>query len=89
MWLANAELPGLAMTRCFGDTIGMIAGVISEPEILEFKLQSEDHFILVGSDGFFEYFSDEDVDVLSKKDMHGFEQVLSDSDREGVRSAAK
>lgn len=58
VWLSDADMPGLAMTRCFGDKIGVIAGVIGEPEILEFNLQNEDHFIVVGSDGFFEHFED-------------------------------
>ena len=31
MWLHNLELPGLAMTRSFGDKIGVQAGVIGDP----------------------------------------------------------
>ena len=30
VWMQNIELPGLAMTRSFGDKIGVQAGVISE-----------------------------------------------------------
>ncbi len=31
VWLKNFDLPGLAMSRSLGDTIGAQAGVISEP----------------------------------------------------------
>lgn len=36
VWLQNIELPGLAMTRSFGDKIGVQAGVIGEPGTLFF-----------------------------------------------------
>lgn len=57
VWMQNIELPGLAMTRSFGDKIGVQAGVISEPEILEFKIENEDKIIVVASDGVWEYLS--------------------------------
>ena len=33
IWLKNSDIPGLAMTRSFGDVIGHNVGVTSEPEI--------------------------------------------------------
>ena len=50
-------MPGLAMTRSFGDKIGCQAGVIAEPEIFEMELSSEDKFMVIASDGVFEYMS--------------------------------
>ena len=38
VWLKNAEIPGLAMTRSFGDKVGCQAGVIAEPEIYETEI---------------------------------------------------
>jgi len=32
------DSPGLAMTRSFGDKMGVKAGVIAEPEMIEYNL---------------------------------------------------
>ena len=31
MWLKNEDIPGLAMTRSFGDEVAARVGVIAEP----------------------------------------------------------
>ena len=31
VWLKNEEIPGLAMTRSFGDSVAARVGVIAEP----------------------------------------------------------
>ena len=31
VWMQNLDIPGLAMTRSFGDEAGIKAGVISDP----------------------------------------------------------
>ncbi len=49
------------MTRSMGDKAGILAGVISEPEITEYEITQEDKFIIVASDGVWEYMSDVDV----------------------------
>jgi serine/threonine protein phosphatase PrpC len=61
VWLKNQDLPGLAMSRSLGDAVAASVGVIAEPEILEFQLTSEDKFIIIGSDGIFEFLSNEEV----------------------------
>ena len=54
-------MPGLAMTRSFGDKIGCQAGVIAEPEIFEMELSSEDKFMVIASDGVFDYMSNQEA----------------------------
>jgi serine/threonine protein phosphatase PrpC len=49
------------MSRSLGDLVAASVGVISEPEILELALTPEDKFIVLGSDGVFEFLSNEDV----------------------------
>lgn len=49
------------MTRSFGDKKGTQAGIIAVPDILEYNLTKDDHFVVVGSDGLFEYLNDDDV----------------------------
>jgi serine/threonine protein phosphatase PrpC len=61
VWLKNQDLPGLAMSRSLGDAVAASVGVIPEPEILEFLLTAEDKFIVIGSDGVFEFLSNEEV----------------------------
>ena len=61
VWLKNQDLPGLAMSRSLGDGVAASVGVIPDPEILEFLLNAEDKFIAIGSDGVFEFLSNEEV----------------------------
>ena len=57
IWIEGQGIPGLAMTRSFGDEIGSTVGVLSEPEIKIFNYEKEDKFIIIGSDGLWEYIS--------------------------------
>lgn len=47
------------MSRSMGDGCAREAGVIADAEIFEFELTSKDMFILVASDGVFEFMSNE------------------------------
>jgi len=49
------------MTRSFGDKCAADVGVIAEPEILELNLCEQDKFIVLASDGVFEFLTNEDV----------------------------
>ena len=60
MYLSYIDVPGLAMTRSFGDKIGAKAGVICDPgtffinfllDIIEFKRNKSHKFIILASDG--------------------------------------
>ncbi len=66
MWLANEDIPGLAMTRSFGDEVAGRVGVTCEPEILEMDLGREDKFIVIASDGVWEFMNNEDVAHIVK-----------------------
>ena len=76
VWLKGENLPGLAMSRSFGDDIAHSVGVVSQPEILEYKLLNEDKFIMLASDGIWEFISsDECVNIVKdyylKDDIDG------------------
>jgi len=76
VWLKNEDVPGLAMSRSFGDGVAHSVGVIAEPEIIEYSLLHEDKFIILASDGIWEFItSDECVgfvkDFYIKKDING------------------
>lgn len=47
--------PGLAMSRSIGDTVGQSCGVIAEPDVNCFKFTENDEFLLLASDGIWEF----------------------------------
>lgn len=55
VWLHNSNLPGLAMTRSMGDKVGVQAGVIGEPELHEYDITIDDRYLVIASDGVWEY----------------------------------
>jgi serine/threonine protein phosphatase PrpC len=65
VWVKEANYPGLAMSRSFGDDLAHQIGVICEPEIFEYELKEEDKFIIIASDGIWEFMSNQDcVDII-------------------------
>lgn len=67
VWLIDEDLPGLAMTRSIGDKISKAVGVTSDPEVIFRRLNSEDKFIILASDGVWEHIScEEAVQIVSK-----------------------
>ena len=67
VFLKNKNIPGLAMSRSIGDFIAKKVGVINEPEILDIIINDNDKFIILASDGLWEFVSNEDVrDIVNK-----------------------
>jgi serine/threonine protein phosphatase PrpC len=82
VWLRNQNIPGLAMSRSFGDKVASSVGVVAEPELLEFELTADDKFVVVGSDGVFEFLSNEDVVKIvvpywRRRDTEGAAEALA------------
>ena len=61
VWCKGYDYPGLAISRSLGDKIAELIGVISEPDILEFDLDDNCKYIIMGSDGLFDYLSNNDI----------------------------
>lgn len=61
VWHLKEDIPGLAMTRSFGDQAAAQVGVIASPEILEMNLMEGDQFIILASDGVWEFISNEEA----------------------------
>ena len=65
VWLKNSDIPGLAMTRSIGDKVAHSVGVISEPEIIKYDFVGNEKFIILASDGIWEYIdSEECVNII-------------------------
>ena len=60
------DYPGLAMSRSIGDAIAKKMGVIAEPGIIEHNLNGGIKFIVLGSDGIWEFLNNEDVRDIGK-----------------------
>ena len=60
----NDDVPGLAVARSIGDIVAHEVGVSCEPEVFEKELDSDDHFIVIGSDGIW--------DAMSSCEVVGF-----------------
>jgi serine/threonine protein phosphatase PrpC len=55
------------MSRSFGDLIGATVGVISEPELSVRHLHPNDKFLIIGSDGLWEFMSNQEVvDIVGR-----------------------
>lgn len=61
VWLADQNIPGLAMSRSLCDTVAHTVGVISMPEITERKLTDDERAIVIGSDGLWEFISSKEA----------------------------
>lgn len=67
IWKEHENTPGLAMSRSIGDGAGKEVGVISEPEIQHFLLLKSDKFLIIASDGVWDYItSQEAINIISK-----------------------
>lgn len=66
VWLADQDIPGLAMSRSLCDTVAHTVGVLSTPEVVERTLTDDDRVIVMGSDGLWEFIPSEEVIELIK-----------------------
>lgn len=67
VWLPGAWVPGLAMSRAMGDFVAHQVGVISEPEVHCCELEDGDEFLVVASDGVWEFMTvQEAAEVVGK-----------------------
>ena len=65
IWLKNSDIPGLSMSRTFGDYIAHTVGVINIPEINIVDFTGGEKFIVVASDSIWQYIdSDECIEII-------------------------
>lgn len=61
VWLPDDWIPGLAMTRSVGDTVLTDFGVVPSPELTVCGLGPKDQFMVLASDGVWEFMTSGDV----------------------------
>lgn len=67
VWDSTMEKPGCAFTRSIGDHTGKALGILPYPEIIKYRIDKDDKFIILASDGVFEFlFNQNIVEKISK-----------------------
>ena len=61
VWLQDVQVPGLAMSRSLGDYVAQSVGVSPDPEINIYDISIDDRFMVIASDGVWEFLSNENV----------------------------
>lgn len=82
IWSPDGDYPGTAFTRSLGDSVAEVLGVIPEPEIQEYELRSDDLFLVVASDGVYEFLTNQMVAdiVFSNSDINkGCKEVVENA----------
>ena len=64
VWKKGQMYPGIAMSRSIGDLLASTLGVIPEPEVREEKLDNKTKFIVICSDGVWEFLDNKAVKDL-------------------------
>ena len=61
VWVKGEEYPGIAMSRSIGDLVAKTVGVIPEPDIFTREIFGVTKYIVLCSDGVWEFISNEEV----------------------------
>ena len=60
VWAKGEDYPGLAMSRSIGDMDAKQVGVIPNPQIVEYQIAPFSKYLVMGSDGLWEFISNEE-----------------------------
>ena len=67
VWVKGEEYPGLAMSRCIGDLNAKKIGVIPYPQIIEYEINNQSKYMIICSDGIWEFISNEEAKNIGNK----------------------
>lgn len=66
LWSPTGTYPGTAFTRSIGDSVAESIGVFAEPEITEIEITNQMPFLILASDGIWEFVSSQEaVDIVA------------------------
>ena len=71
VWYVPQITPGLAMSRSIGDSVGAIVGVCAEPETAERVASPEDAFVILATDGLWQFITPEEVVTSISAQLQG------------------
>jgi len=64
VWKKGEMYPGIAMSRSIGDLLASTLGVIPEPEFIETEIDKDTKFVILASDGVWEFLDNQKVKDL-------------------------
>ena len=67
VWIKGEEYPGLAMSRSIGDMDAKKVGVIPNPQVIEYTLSYQSKYMIICSDGIWEFISNEEAMKIANK----------------------
>ena len=67
VWVYGEDYPGLAMSRSIGDMDAKKIGVIPDPQIVEYTIDYSTKYLLICSDGVWEFIDNEDAMTIGNK----------------------
>jgi serine/threonine protein phosphatase PrpC len=73
VWVKGCNYPGAAFTRSLGDSIAEDVGVTADPEIITKDLTINDKFLVIASDGVFEFLTNQQVMDMCTASMNPIE----------------
>jgi serine/threonine protein phosphatase PrpC len=74
--LAKIDVPGLAMSRSVGDDVAHSVGVSSEVEVTTHKISKNDQFMILASDGVWEFISSQEAVDLVASSSNNMDQAV-------------
>ena len=87
VWKKGEVYPGIAMSRSIGDLFASTLGVIPEPVFTEETIDDDTNFIVVASDGVWEFMNNEKVKIIVNK--YKYNQNAENCSKEIVDMARK
>ena len=67
VYVKGEENPGLSMSRSIGDIEAKTVGVIPNPQIIEYELSPKSKYMLICSDGIWEFITNEEAMEIGNK----------------------
>ena len=67
VWVQGEDYPGLAMSRSIGDMDAKKIGVIPNPQIVEYTIDYYSKYMMIASDGIWEFISNEEAMKIGNK----------------------
>ncbi|OWM63442.1 probable protein phosphatase 2C 72 [Punica granatum] len=69
VWLPHEDMPGLAMSRAFGDFLLKNHGIIAVPDISYHRISPEDQFVVLATDGVWDVMGNDEVMAVVRSAM--------------------
>ena len=88
VWRQDHDYPGTAFSRSLGDSVGEDIGVSAEPEMVTKEITRGDEFLVVASDGVFEFLTNQRVvDICAGCDdpLQACTRLLEESYKQWLR----